>query len=252
MTVEQQENKLKSTEILGFRVHCMNMQEVINRLEYCINTNERCHLVTADASMMVMAQKDLELKNIILHAELVTPDSAGVLWAAKRSGVRLSERVSGVDIVEKFCKLSADKEYRIFFFGASEGVAEKAANRMRSLYPGAQIVGTRSGFYTDDDIPDIIKQIKGSKPDMLCVALGIPKQEKWINCYRNELGVPVLIGIGGTLDVLSGNVKRAPQIMQKLHLEWLWRLLSNPRKISKVMLLPRFVKLVLWSNGAAR
>jgi N-acetylglucosaminyldiphosphoundecaprenol N-acetyl-beta-D-mannosaminyltransferase len=152
----------------------------------------------------------------------------------------LSERVSGVEIVEQLCKLSPETGYRIYFFGAAPGVAEAAAQRMGTMYPGAQIVGCRDGFFKPDETPAIVEQIRAARPDVLCVALGIPKQEKWIAANRQALRVPVLIGVGGTLDVLSGNVRRAPLWMRRLQIEWVWRLLSNPRKISKVKLLPRF------------
>jgi N-acetylglucosaminyldiphosphoundecaprenol N-acetyl-beta-D-mannosaminyltransferase len=115
---------------------------------------------------------------------------------------------------------------------------------MRTKYPGAHIVGTRDGFFTADDLPALLEEIRSARPDILCVALGIPKQEKFIAQHKAALGVPVLIGVGGTFDVLSGNLRRAPLWMQRLNLEWLWRLLQNPTKISKVKLLPRFVQLV--------
>jgi N-acetylglucosaminyldiphosphoundecaprenol N-acetyl-beta-D-mannosaminyltransferase len=156
----------------------------------------------------------------------------------------LTERVSGVELVERLCALSPQKGYRLFFFGAAPGVAAQAAERMQAKYPGAEFVGTRNGFFTPDDLPDIIAEIRAARPDILCVALGIPKQEKFIAAHRDELGASVLIGVGGTFDVLSGTVRRAPKLFQALRIEWLWRVLSNPKKINKVMLLPRFVRLV--------
>ena len=149
-----------------------------------------------------------------------------------------------MDIVEKLCARSADCGYRIFFLGAGPGVAAKAAERMRERYPGAMIVGVRDGYFAESETNSILEMIRLSEADVVCVAMGIPRQEKWIEANRERLEVPIFIGVGGTLDVLSGNIKRAPRWMQKMALEWLWRVLNNPRKITKVLLLPRFVTLV--------
>ncbi len=225
-------------------MHDVDMSAALDQIDRFIRTTKPHHVVTADASMFVMAQADESLHEIIAHADLITPDSAGILWAAKRYGRPLRERVSGVEIVEQLCARSASHGYRIFFLGAAPGVAEQAAEKMRAKYPGAQFAGVHHGFFTEGENETIVDRIRESHADVLCVAFGIPRQEKWISANRDRLGVPVLIGVGGTLDVLSGNVKRAPRIMQRAKLEWLWRVLKNPRKLNKVLLLPRFVHLV--------
>jgi len=153
--------------------------------------------------------------------------------------------VSGVDLAEKCCALSGQKNWRIFFFGAGPGVAEEAAARIQARYPDAQIVGFRDGFFQPADEPEIVAQIRDARPDILLVALGIPKQEKFIARYKAVLNVPVSVGVGGTFDVFSGRVRRAPVWMQNLGIEWLHRVASNPKKISKVALLPRFALMTL-------
>lgn len=235
---------LPSVRILNLPVHDVNMESTLSVIDSFIRASGPHHVVTADASMLVMAQEDPALHSIIIKADLVTPDSVGILWAARRLGTPLRERVSGVDIVENLCARSAECGYKIYFFGAAPGVAEKAADRMRGRYPGAQIVGTRNGFYTDGESESIVNAIRESKADVVCVAMGIPRQEKWIEANRDSLNASILIGVGGTLDVLSGATRRAPVWMQKMNLEWLWRVINNPRKISKVMLLPRFVTMI--------
>jgi N-acetylglucosaminyldiphosphoundecaprenol N-acetyl-beta-D-mannosaminyltransferase len=244
MTPNSTQGPLAAVHILGLPIHNVDMSAALDRIAGFIRDGTPHHVVTADASMLVMAQQDAALRAVIANAELITPDSTGILWAARRHGAHLRERVSGVEIVERLCALSPERGYRIYFLGAGPTVAEQAAARMQQKYPGAQIVGTRHGFFTPDDTDEIIRNIQACAPDVLCVALGIPKQEKWIAANRDRLGVPVLIGVGGTLDVLSGTVRRAPRLFQRARLEWLWRVLSNPRKISKVMLLPRFVVMV--------
>ncbi len=237
--------------ILGVPIHRIDMAEAMAQMDTFIQEGTPHHVVTADASMIVMAQEDPELKAIIGRAALVTPDGAGLLWAAKRQKTPLKERVSGVVLVEKLCALSPERGYRLFFFGAAPGVAEQAASQMRAKYPGVQIVGTRDGFFSAEQTPTLLAEIREAQPHILCLALGIPKQEKFIAEHGKALGVPIMMGVGGTFDVLSGNLKRAPLWMQRLNLEWLWRLLQNPSKISKVKLLPRFVMLVLGEKRKA-
>ena len=245
MTVSAPSSPLPSLSLLGAPIHNVDMETALEIVEKFIQESGTHHVVTADSSMLVMAQEDTALRAIIGVAELVTPDSTGILWAAKRRGTPLRERVSGVEIVERLCARSAARGYRLFFLGAGPGVAEKAAERMRARYPGAQIAGARHGYFSEEETPALLEEIRSCHPDVLCVAMGIPKQEKWIAAHRETLGVPVMIGVGGTFDVLSGRTRRAPRWMQRLCLEWLWRVLSNPRKIGKVMLLPRFVFLIL-------
>ena len=230
---------------LGVGVHKVTQDEALEGIECAIEARVPCQVITADASGVVMAQKDAELKELYNNADLVTPDSAGILWAAKRYGTPLNGRVSGVDLVYHLCRLSHEKSYKLFFFGAAPGVTDQAASNFRDKFPNIQVVGTRNGYFKPEEEPEIIVQIKETKPDVLFVALGIPKQEKWIAKYKNELNVPVLMGVGGSFDVFAGLVKRAPLWMQKINCEWLWRLIQNPRKIGKVLTLPRFVLMVL-------
>ena len=224
------------------------MASTLSYIDSFVHSGTPHHIVTADASMIVMAHKDSHLHSIISKADLITPDSAGILWGTRQMGASLGSRVSGVEIVERLCELSAKKGYRIFFFGAGPGVAKLASERMQEKYLDCKIVGTRNGFFQDSDSDEIVDLIREARPDILCVALGIPKQEKWISNFKDRLGVPVLIGVGGTFDVLSGTTRRAPLVFQKARLEWLWRVISNPRKISKIMLLPTFVQMVLQSK----
>ena len=233
-----------SVAILGLAVHNVTMQTALAAMDGFFLAGSPHHVITADASMLVLAQEDTALHAIVSGADLVTPDSIGVLWAAKQGGQPLQERVSGVEIVEQLCRRSAETGYRLFFLGAGPGVAAQAAEKMRAKYPGTQIVGTRDGYFQPEETDALVAEIREARAEAVFVAMGIPKQEKWIAAHRESLGAAVLIGVGGTFDVLSGNVRRAPKVMQKARLEWLWRVLSNPRKISKVMLLPRFVRLV--------
>lgn len=237
---------METVPLLGLPVSRVSMDDTLEMIDgFIARRSPPRHLVTADASMVVIARGDPELKAIIDGADLVTPDGAGILWASRLLGTPLTHKVSGVDLVGHLCRLSAERGWKVFFLGAAPGVADEAATNLRKRYPGAQIIGARDGFFSPEQEPDVVRQIQDAAPDVLLVAFGIPRQEKWIARHKAVLNVPVSIGIGGSFDVYSGRVKRAPLWMQRRGLEWLHRLLANPRKIRKVMTLPRFALLAL-------
>ncbi len=238
-------NGVASVTILGMRVDCVSPDEALAIIDRFVQERTPRHIVTADASMVVIARQDPEFRAIAEKADLVTPDGWGLLWASRLFRTPIPDKVSGVDLSEQLCEQSPNKGYRLFFFGAGPGVAEEAAVKMRRRYPGANIVGVRDGYFTEQQEPEIAAQIKAAAPDILLVALGIPKQEKWIDRHKAALGVPVLMGVGGTFDVFSGRVKRAPPWMQNTGFEWMFRLIQNPRKFGKVMTLPQFALLAL-------
>jgi len=239
------EAEIPSVEILGIPVHRVTMVQTLDILDQFVKSGQPHFVITADASGAVQAQSDAEFRALFDRADLVTPDSAGILWASKRYGKPLTERVSGVEIVEHICRASATGGYRIYFLGAAPGVAESAAEAMRKRYPGCQIIGTRDGFFKPEKEAKIANEIAALAPDFLFVAMGIPRQEKFILSTQPVIRAGVAMGVGGTFDVFSGNVKRAPKPMQNLRLEWLWRLAQNPKKMDKVKLLPQFVSLVM-------
>jgi N-acetylglucosaminyldiphosphoundecaprenol N-acetyl-beta-D-mannosaminyltransferase len=223
----------------------VNSEEALAILTGFIRSGKPHMVVTADASALVAAAGDAEFHGILHAADLVTPDSTGILWAARRLGRPLPERVSGVDLAARLCELAARNGWGAFFYGAAPGVAEEAAARMQERYPGMRIAGTAHGFLSEPEQAALEERIRQSRPEILFVAMGIPRQEKWIWNRMDALGVPVSMGVGGSFDVWAGRVARAPIWMQKRGLEWLHRLWMNPRKISKVATLPRFVLMVL-------
>mgnify|MGYP001237657118 CR=1 FL=1 len=237
---------IPSIDLLGMRISRVNRAETLEILQEFINSGKPHLVVTADASGHVIAAGDPEYRRIVNEAALVTPDSTGILWAARKLGTPLEERVSGVDLAEQLCAESARRGYGVYFYGAAPGVAEAAAETMRKRYPGANIVGTVDGFQNSpEQQAALLADIKAKRPAVLLVAMGIPKQEKWIRQHLEELGVPVCMGVGGTFDVFSGRAKRAPLWMQRHGLEWLYRLIQNPKKYSKVATLPVFTLRVL-------
>lgn len=246
MQFEPEPGEIPSIDLLGMRISRVNRSQALAILQRFIESGRPHHVVTADASSHVIARRDPEFLRIVNRAALVTPDSAGILWAARRLGTPLEERVSGVDLAEQLCAESAHRGYGVYFYGAAPGVAEAAAERIRERYPGARIVGTADGYRDEPEQQEaLLAEIRRLRPAVLLVALGIPKQEKWIARHLETLDVPVCIGVGGTLDVFSGRVSRAPRWMQQHGLEWLYRLVRNPRKLPKAATLPEFVFRVL-------
>jgi N-acetylglucosaminyldiphosphoundecaprenol N-acetyl-beta-D-mannosaminyltransferase len=232
-------------QILGMPVDVVTMDGCLARIAEFVESGRPHLIVTADSSGIVQAQTDTALAELYHTADLVTPDSAGVVWAMKRGGSPVPARVSGVDIVDRACRESADRGWRVYFLGAAPGVAEEAAERMRLRHPGCNIIGARHGYFPPESDPVVAAEVAETKPDLLFVAMGIPRQEKFIRATESIIGAKVAMGVGGTFDVFSGRVKRAPKFLQKIKMEWAWRLAQNPKKIGKVMLLPKFVSLIL-------
>lgn len=245
MTGQKTLEEDSSAKVLGVPISLLDMSETLNLLEGYIEEGGPHMLVTADASGFAIASQDPDLRRIYLTADVLTPDSQGVVWALRKAGHPGVKRVSGVDLVDKICALSANKGYRIFLLGAAPGVAEMAAEKLRLKYPGCNIVGTRHGYFPAEDDDLVAQEVAPFEPDFLFVAMGIPRQEKFISNTQTVIGAKVAIGVGGSFDVFSGRAKRAPMIIQRAKLEWLWRLMLNPSKFSKVKMLPKFVGLVL-------
>lgn len=237
----------KPVKILGVPVHPLTMNESVTVLEEKLQKKEQAFVVTANAEIIMMCQQDKEYNNIVSEqADLVLPDGAGAVWAGRYLGNEVPERVAGFDLYNQLLKLSADKGYKAYFFGGAPGVAEAAKNKAEELYPGVQIVGCRNGYFTEAEEEVIIKEINDVAPDMLFVALGAPKQEKWLVKYRNQLKPRVLMGIGGSFDVLAGKMERAPKWMQEASLEWAFRLYKQPSRFMRMLALPKFVLKVIF------
>ncbi len=182
-------------------------------------------------------------------ADLLIPDGIGVVLAARILHRIKLTRVPGVELMENICRLSAQKGYRIFLYGAEEGVSKAAVEELSLRYPGICIAGRSNGYVKDEDMNNLLTKINESKAHILFLALGSPKQEKWFTKYRDKLEtIRVCQGIGGTLDAITGNVKRAPEVWIKLNLEWFYRLLSEPSRIKRQKILPLFVAKVLMSK----
>ena len=230
-----------TVEILDVPVAALTMREAVEQAERWMDERRGALIATANAEMIMNATRDPELLGILRSADLVVPDGAGTVWAAHHLGHEMPERVAGYDLVQELLRRAPEKNRRVFFFGSAPGVAEKAKRKAEELYPGISVVGARNGYFTDVEEPEIVREIREAAPDLLLAALGVPKQEKWLHKHKEELNVPLSIGVGGTLDVMAGTMRRAPLWMQKAKLEWLFRGLLQPKRAGRLLALPKFV-----------
>lgn len=242
---------MSKVHFLNVTIDSLTMDEAISAADELIQKRQCSFIVTPNVDHLVLLELNQDLREAYSKADLVLADGMPIIWLSKYYGGRIKEKISGSDYLPKLCELSAKKGYRVFFLGAAEGVAEKAAKNMQQQYEGLQIVGCLSPEYNFENDPEKVKkvvdQIKAAKPDILAVALGCPKQELFISKYKEELDVPICIGIGASLDFAAGLVKRAPRWMSDHGLEWLYRMWQEPVRMFKRYVLRdwRLLKL-LW------
>lgn len=234
------------TEILGIPVDALTLREAAGKLEHYIREGVPRLVVTANPEIIMLARKDAEFRQILAGADMITADGIGVVVAARLLGRPLKDRVTGIDLSRELFRAACRHGYRVYLLGAKPGVAEQAAHNLAGDFPGLRIVGCHDGYFSDDG--PVVADIRAKGPDILLVALGMGKQEKWIWRHRKELGVPVSIGVGGSLDVYAGIARRAPRWVQKMGLEWLYRLLREPSRFGRMLVLPYFLMLVIFES----
>jgi len=218
----------------------------VARIAALIEAGGPCRLVaTVNPEFVMHARRDPEFAQILESAELAVIDGSGVLWAARRQGCELGEKVAGVDLVLRLARLCATRGWRPFLLGAQAGVAEAAAGRLAERFPGFQAAGAYAGEAGPAGDAEAVRRIQAARPDLLLVAYGHSRQERWIARNREQLPVPVAIGVGGAFDFASGRLRRAPAWMRRLHLEWLFRLMLQPWRARRMAVLPKFALAVL-------
>ncbi len=221
--------------LLGVPFDNVTLAEAVARIGQMIGSGGVHHVVTANVDFLVQAQRDVELRRILLEADLVLCDGTPLLWASRFLGNPLPERAAGSDVVPLLIRAAAENGHRIFLLGAGSGVAAEAAERLQGQHPALVIAGHYSPPYRellDMDFPEIARRVKDSRPDVLLVSFGCPKQEKWIAMHLRRLGVPVVMGVGATLDFIAGRMRRAPVLMQRTGTEFVYRLAQEPRRLA--------------------
>ncbi len=221
--------------LLGVTFDNLTLRETVDRIEEMIALRLPHYVATANVDFLALARRDEKLQRILLNAPLVLCDGTPLVWASRLFGNALPERVAGADVVPELIRLAAQKNYRLFFLGATEEVNTCAIAKLRAEFPGLEISHYSPPFrpLLEKDNAEIIRRIRAAKTDMLFVAFGCPKAEKWIATHYRDLGVPVAMGVGATIDFLAGRVKRAPHWMQRSGTEWIYRLSQEPRRLFK-------------------
>jgi N-acetylglucosaminyldiphosphoundecaprenol N-acetyl-beta-D-mannosaminyltransferase len=235
---------VKIVDFSGIKVDNLSLNEAVSRAEKFIQASDPHLIVTPNPEMIVAAQRDKDLKEIINSAALRIPDGISMVVVSRILGTPLKERVTGIDLMLKIIEICSKNGKKIFLFGGKPGVAEEAAGNLLAGYPGINIVGIHHGYSENDG--EVIRQIKDTKPDILFVGIGAGRQEKWLNKHLKELKVSIGMAIGGSLDVISGKKKRAPRWIQKLYIEWLYRLFTEPGRWKRQLALPKFLYLTLF------
>lgn len=237
--------------IFGVHVDNVTLNYVLGRVRAMVSQGESCLICTLDALGALRSREDAEYREVLNRSDLVLPDGSGLIEAFKLLGNPLSERIPGVEFVDHLCRLAASERWGVFLLGGKPGVAELAAQRLLERHPGLVVAGCRDGYFPDSEEGEVIESIASSGARVLFVGLGVPRQEKWLfkvlKAHGRLPGV-VGVGIGGSFDVISGRLKRAPVSWQRLRLEWLYRTIQEPWRIRRVARLPKFAFLVLWEK----
>ena len=238
----------KCINILDVGIDDITMDVAIRKIVEFLSEDKNHIVCTPNAEIMMQSHRDHALKNILNDSDMVVADGAGVVLASKILGTPLKERIAGYDLVQGIFELRLDKKIRLFLLGGKPGVAEKASKNYSKL-DGIEFVGYNDGYFKEEEEDYIIDKINKLNPDILLVGLGAPKQEKWIYKNKDKLNVKVSIGVGGSFDVMAGEVKRAPKFFQDNGLEWFYRLYKQPSRFIRMLDIPRFMFLVLRKRG---
>ena len=233
---------------LGIPLDNLSMSETLDRIDNAIVNNNQIHHCVINAGKVVKMQNDKKLKESVISSDIINADGMGVVWAARFLGHEIKERVAGIDLMDNLVKLAYKKNYNCFFLGAREKVVKKIVDHYSDKYSNEVIAGYRNGYFYIEEEEKIIDQIIKSKPNFLFVAMTSPKKEIFLNKYKNKLkSVNLIMGVGGSFDVISGAVNRAPAFMQKIGLEWFYRFAQEPGRMWKRYLIGnlKFIIIIL-------
>lgn len=233
------------TDILNVTFDVVTKDEALNTVMGFLKKEKNSMIFTPNPEMVMEANYDKDFMEILRSGDLIIPDGIGIVMASKLNKVKIKERVTGCDLIFSLFEEIKDKGYTVYILGSKKGVPELAKENMELKYKGLKIVGVADGYFDESKEKEIIKEIIELKPDILLVGLSTPKQEKWIYKYRNKLPVKLSMGVGGSIDIMAGTVQRCPVILQKLCLEWFYRVVKEPVRWKRALKIPVFVATVL-------
>jgi N-acetylglucosaminyldiphosphoundecaprenol N-acetyl-beta-D-mannosaminyltransferase len=244
---------------MGVRVHAATMAQVVERCERVAETGERLMLGVVNAAKIVNMHQDEALRDSVQNADLVLADGMAVVWASRILREPLPERVPGIDLFEDLLALADRREFSVFFLGATEEVLSDMIQIVKRRFPRLRIAGWRNGYFSDDEAEAVAREIDAARPQFLFVGMGTPKKEIFLARWGPRMDVCVCHGVGGAFDVLGGKVERAPQVMQRIGLEWLYRVLQEPRRMWRrylvtntyfiLMLFREWLRTAAWSRN---
>jgi N-acetylglucosaminyldiphosphoundecaprenol N-acetyl-beta-D-mannosaminyltransferase len=239
----------RSLRILGSRLDTLSSRTALEEILRFLQSKEPHHVITGNTLMFLAAQEDPELHEILEKAALVVPESWGVRWASRVHGQPLAQFTPGIDFMLEICRAAEAGSHSVFLLGSAPGVAEEAGEVLHARFPGLKIAGSFHGFFSSPhpgrvrqnlSEADVVRMIREARPSILFVGMGMPAQEKWIARNLQALGVPVVMGVGGSFDVLSGRLRRAPVWIRRLGIEWSYRLIQEPWRWRRILQLPVF------------
>lgn len=225
--------------VMGVQFDNVTMREALEKAEQLLQNPGASYAVTPNSEIVYEAMADNSLMQLLNNADLVLPDGAGVVLGSKILKTPLREKVAGVDFADGLLELLAKTGRSVYLLGSKPGVAELAAEKMLEKHPGLTICGMADGYFKDE--APVIEKINAANADVLFVCLGAPKQERFMDAHKGELNVRLMIGLGGSLDSFAGTVKRAPKWMISCSLEWLYRLIKEPKRFKRMLRLPKFI-----------
>ncbi len=226
----EQEEK-RQVDILGVGVDPLTMEEVLERVDRAIATREPLHIGVVNAAKVVNMNRDPLLMEDVTSSDIVLADGAAIVFASRILGTPLPERVAGIDLMYRILERGSEKGYRVYCLGATEEVSSIVEQKIRENYPGVVLAGRRNGYFSSEEEEGVAQAIADSNADVLFVAMTSPKKENFMAKWSEKMGVPVCHGVGGSFDVMAGKVERAPELWQKLGMEWLYRVKQEPRRL---------------------
>lgn len=253
-------DRMEYVNIFGVKIFNIDFKEAINIANKFLKEERNHSIITPNTEIVMAAKDDEELRYIINGADLVIPDGIGLIYGSKMRGHPLKERVTGYDVSMELLKILNESGGSLYMLGGKPGVTDKAEEKIKKDYENINIVGHHHGYFKgihrgmkgDPEELEIIEEINSLKPDIIFLGLGFPKQEMFINEYKDKLNSKIIIGNGGVMDILAGNIKIAPKIFIKLHLEWFYRLLKEPSRIKRQVAIPKFIFEILKNKDSVK
>ena len=233
-------------ELLGYKIFSDNKEELLKEIE----NKKRVNIISGNPEVLYNGIKNEFLKNSFTKEDaLIIPDGVGTLLAAKINGIDITEKIAGIEVMNMLLEEARDKNLKVFLLGAKEEILIKCKEKIKESYDGIDIVWSNNGFFDLDNCDDLIEKINESKADILFVAMGAPRQEVFIEKYKDKLCCKIFMGVGGSFDVFAGNVNRAPQFMINIGMEWLYRVAKEPWRIKRLGSIPKFLVLSIKERG---